>query len=163
MDPTMDAVALGSLERLKTSIRRDPYSVNRPVFSVTPAMCAAQKGNIAIVEYLLSIGGREVLDARDQCGKSIVHYAAEAGQITVLRFLVGKYGGSVIYHEDIYRETALHCAAKKGYADVVQYLLAVGGDAIANCRDQCGNAPVGAGWWKCFVHGKTMLDNTSSP
>lgn len=110
----------------------------------TPLMLAASKGNIRVLNYLLS-KCKEVdscnIDDRDESGKNALHHAAEFGHSQVIKILT-KGGIDQSTSTTEAGKTALMLAAERGH-DMVLYRLVEAMDsheksAIINQQDSEG-------------------------
>ncbi|KAK3562397.1 hypothetical protein QTP86_033538 [Hemibagrus guttatus] len=86
--------------------------------------CAAQRGHIHILEYIMEDLEDVRLDRVDKSGKTAFHLAAEHGQLEVTEYLIGM--GCAHNIKDKEDNTALHLAAKQGNAKVLQKILETG-------------------------------------
>ena len=77
-------------------------------------------------------------DARDEMGRTALHYAALARTVDEVRAVLA--GGADVSATDKQGFTALHLACQQNRADVVELLLDAG--APVDPRDQWGNTPL---------------------
>lgn len=146
MDPLLDAVAEGSLDKVKEALRRDgSKAASYGLHATTPLMLAAQLGHLAIAQHLITFGGAGLIDAKDDYGRTALHFAAEKGHTAIAQLLIRSFGGSLVFMEDSFKVTPLHLAAKEGHRDMVRCLVGQGGLSLGTSRDLCGNTPVREG------------------
>ncbi|KAL1492285.1 hypothetical protein ABEB36_012759 [Hypothenemus hampei] len=79
-------------------------------------------GNLNIVQFLVAKGA--IVDAVDNYGITVLHWAALYDTLDVVQFLVAK--GAKVDAIDKYGDTILHKAAQSGSLDKVQFLVAKG-------------------------------------
>lgn len=98
----------------------------------TPLMCAAERGQAALIHILLA-GGASV-DLTDRFGHSALMWAALSGHVDAVKVLLGYEGytsddtRASINKQDSHGETALILAIRAGHYDVVQALIQRGCD-----------------------------------
>ena len=100
---------------------------------------AAQRGNIDLLEFYLSLHAVSATDA-DKEGKTVMHLAVEsrrAGAIDVL----SRHGANVLAR-DSSGNTSLHLAARRGNLAAVKRLVEVGGSAALHWKNACGRTPL---------------------
>jgi ankyrin repeat protein len=124
-----------------------------------PLVCAAEIGNIPIIDYLIKHGadghtkrvlfaavksgnleavrylveqGAPVNVLNDDCNP--LHAASERGYLDIARFLVEK--GALVNTYALRHETPLHLAAQRGHLEVVRFLVEQGAhiNAVDNCK-----------------------------
>uniref|UniRef100_A0A2K6JYE9 Ankyrin repeat and death domain containing 1A n=2 Tax=Rhinopithecus TaxID=542827 RepID=A0A2K6JYE9_RHIBE len=88
--------------------------------------CAAQKGHVPVLAFIMEDLEDVALDHVDKLGRTAFHRAAEHGQLDALDFLVGS--GCDHSVKDKEGNTALHLAAGRGHMAVVQRLVDIGLD-----------------------------------
>ncbi|KAJ2980593.1 hypothetical protein NQ176_g2544 [Zarea fungicola] len=113
---------------------------------VTPLHIAAELGNEAVLEFLITritttdeINRKHhttTIDEINSNSQTALHYAALRGEFDCAQLLVD--AGASRHSQDCFGWTPLHCAAGSGNLDVIQLLL--GGETNAaqdyvNCRD----------------------------
>ncbi|KAG8510294.1 Ankyrin repeat and death domain-containing protein 1A [Galemys pyrenaicus] len=86
--------------------------------------CAAQKGHVPVLAFIMEDLEDVALDHTDQLGRTAFHRAAEHGQLEALDFLVGS--GCDHGAKDKEGNTALHLAAGRGHRAVLQRLVDIG-------------------------------------
>jgi hypothetical protein len=87
------AVKSGNLEYVKARINADPYLIRRTEgFPRTAAMVAAQNGQTAMLNYLISEHGWAVNEPifGSSPGTTVIEYAIYNGHIDTVRYLLGK-------------------------------------------------------------------------
>ena len=85
----------------------------------TPLHAAADRGNVNIVEILLSRGFDGSI--KDKFRKTPLHYAACAGNALLVRMLLEKFPDTVAC-ESVAGKTAYDLAVHHGYSDLYMYL-----------------------------------------
>ena len=81
---------------------------------------AAQKGDIAVVKYLVEHGAD--IKAQDIVfSRTAIHFAAENGNLETIQYLTEQ--GADLLDRDGYGATALHYAAKNNKLNVIKYLV----------------------------------------
>ncbi|XP_071463517.1 LOW QUALITY PROTEIN: ankyrin repeat and death domain-containing protein 1A [Marmota flaviventris] len=88
--------------------------------------CAAQKGHVPVLAFIMEDLEDVALDHVDKLGRTAFHRAAEHGQLDALDFLVGS--GCDHSVKDKEGNTALHLAASQGHVAVLQRLVDIGLD-----------------------------------
>ncbi|VTJ63249.1 Hypothetical predicted protein [Marmota monax] len=88
--------------------------------------CAAQKGHVPVLAFIMEDLEDVALDHADKLGRTAFHRAAEHGQLDALDFLVGS--GCDHSVKDKEGNTALHLAASQGHVAVLQRLVDIGLD-----------------------------------
>uniref|UniRef100_A0A667FQM0 Ankyrin repeat and death domain containing 1A n=2 Tax=Felidae TaxID=9681 RepID=A0A667FQM0_LYNCA len=83
--------------------------------------CAAQKGHVPVLAFIMEDLEDVPLDQADKLGRTAFHRAAEHGQLDALDFLVGS--GCEHSVKDKEGNTALHLAASRGHLTVLQRLV----------------------------------------
>jgi ankyrin repeat protein len=100
---------------------------------------AAQRGNIAILKYLLSLPHDVGLKIRDTSGQSVLHYAVHSKRIEAIDFLVSN--GADINAVDTKGRTVLHCAAARNKVAAIERVVALSGRNSLYLRDEDGRTP----------------------
>uniref|UniRef100_A0AAQ4QMH3 Death domain-containing protein n=1 Tax=Gasterosteus aculeatus aculeatus TaxID=481459 RepID=A0AAQ4QMH3_GASAC len=88
--------------------------------------CAAQRGHIRVLEFIMEDLEDVRLDRLDKSGKTALHLAAESGRLEVVEFLIGM--GCTHSLKDKEANTAVHLAAKCGHTEVLQKMVETGVD-----------------------------------
>ncbi|XP_028258089.1 ankyrin repeat and death domain-containing protein 1A isoform X3 [Parambassis ranga] len=88
--------------------------------------CAAQRGHIEVLKFIMEELEDFCLDKADKSGKTALHLAAEHGQLEVIEYLIGM--GCTHGLKDKEENTAMHLAAKQGHTDVLQKIAETGVD-----------------------------------
>uniref|UniRef100_A0A9L0TC94 Ankyrin repeat and death domain containing 1A n=1 Tax=Equus caballus TaxID=9796 RepID=A0A9L0TC94_HORSE len=83
--------------------------------------CAAQKGHVPVLAFIMEDLEDVALDHADKLGRTAFHRAAEHGQLDALDFLVGSGCDHSVKDKD--GNTALHLAAARGHLAVLQRLV----------------------------------------
>jgi hypothetical protein len=97
---------------------------------------AVYEGDLEKVKKLLDEG--EDINAKDDYGRTPLHYASINGDLDIIKFLVEK--GANVNAKDDYGRTPLHYASIYGIVDVVKFLVKEG--ANVNARDEYGSTPL---------------------
>jgi ankyrin repeat protein len=97
---------------------------------------AAQRGNIAILKYFLSLPLDVGLKSRDMSGQSVLHYAVHSKRTEAIDILVSN--GADINAVDTKGRTVLHCAAARNNLAAIERVVALCGRSILHLRDQDG-------------------------
>ena len=84
---------------------------------------AAETGNLAEVQKLLA-ASPELLEAKDETGRTPLLCAARGGQQEIIQFLVDR--GADLTARNVRGSNALHLAANAGHAATVEYFLGKG-------------------------------------
>ncbi len=98
-------------------------SVKIAIFNLS-IYSAAMKGNLAKVESILAEKPEQV-NARDEYGKTPLHFAARKGQKEVVEFLIAN--GADVNVKDKFSRTPLFLAIKQGHKDTAELLRGYGG------------------------------------
>ena len=128
--PLAENLVLGNT--LKSKTKRLYYLSKRNDYGMTALMCAAERGNEAVVRLLLA--KRAVINAKGVNGETALTGAAREGHETMVRLLLEK--GADIKARDKYGKTALMGAALRGHEIIVRLLLEKGADIEA--KDKYG-------------------------
>lgn len=100
---------------------------------------AAQRGNIAILKYFLSLSHDVGLKIRDTSGQSVLHYAVHSKRTEAIDLLVSN--GANIDAVDTKGRTILHCAAAKNNLAAIERVVALCGRGSLYLRDHDGRTP----------------------
>jgi truncated hemoglobin YjbI len=130
------------LRYVREKVTRDPALVHERVrYGRTLLQEAAAAGNLAMAEFLLSIGADP--NARDNSGHtplySVANECGVAGGGNVVRTLV-RGGADVNADDGVKHCTPLHMAARRGNLEIAEALLDCGGSIDA--RDSIGDTPL---------------------
>lgn len=98
---------------------------------------AAQKGELAKVEELLK-QNPQVVHAKDETGRTPLHWAARGVHFDVLKLLIEN--GADVNARDNANIMALHSVAARGHQATAELLITHGADLTA--RDVTGNTPL---------------------
>jgi ankyrin repeat protein len=99
---------------------------------------AVRDGKLRVLKKLLR-KGRIDIEARNECGLTLLHVAAACGQTSLARFLIEK-GLAVDAKSASKGSTPLHLAAVQAYNQTVKFLLSKG--APISAPDRCGLTPL---------------------
>ena len=135
----MDAVCFSrniNLEEAKRAIEAGANinTTKHHYWGNTPLHCAAEKGALGVVKYLVSQGAN--IEAKNIRGKTPLYKAAEQGHLEVVRYLVSQ--GANIEAKDDWGWTPLCQAAVGGYLEIVKYLVSQGAKINTICRNFSG-------------------------
>jgi hypothetical protein len=101
---------------------------------------AAQRGNAAMVKYILGLVGEPNINCRDQHGRTALSYAAETKRTEVIEML--RACGGNIRDTDCRGRTILHHAARRGNLAAVKKLIALGAADDVWSTDKNGATPI---------------------
>ena len=110
--------------------------LNEEDFGKTPAMIAAEYGDVHALTRILQKNGDKLLNARDSRGRTAAMIAAFNGDTATMKALTMKRGPSLLDLKDEDGGTALHSAACHGFTDVLDLLLK--NDVDVNVADSDG-------------------------
>lgn len=101
---------------------------------------AAERGNTALVQYLLSHPQAAAMAAPDYKGRSLLHYATASTRFPLVYSLVQtlRLGTKETDHKGM---TILHHAVMKRNLAVVEYILTLDSDLV-HCQDSDGRTPL---------------------
>lgn len=136
---TRDASGMTILQYASWSSKSEPQHLNPYLQGCQAYTCivrddtgrtllhlAAQRGNRALLRYLLSLPANAGLGARDASGQSVLHYAVYSKRTETIDLLLAK--GADPHVVDLKGRTLLHCAAKRNNVAAVRRLLEIFGD-----------------------------------
>lgn len=101
---------------------------------------AAERGNLEILEYLLSLPKRPELTDTDSRGMSLMHYAIRSKRVHAINLLYDS--GCPAHIADNSQQTALHHAVKRGNLEAVKRLLLLDGHDLLAYKDDHGRTPL---------------------
>ena len=104
----------------------------------TPLHSAVAKGNLELVEALLSLGGKKLMTVVSGSAGTPLHLAAAGGHLCVITHLLEE--GCPVDTRDANGSTALHTAICFGHVDVAEMLIVHGLDV--NSVDNEGMTPL---------------------
>lgn len=99
----------------------------------------AQRGNIAILKYLLGLSHDIGLNSRDIIGQSVLHYATHSKRTEAIEFLLSN--GADINAVDKNGWTVLHSAAARNNTAAVELVVKLCGRKSLYMRDRDGRTP----------------------
>jgi ankyrin repeat protein len=100
---------------------------------------AAHRGNIPMLEYLLSLPHDIGLKVRDMGGQSALHYAVQSKRTEAINLLVSN--GADLNAVDIKGWTVLHCAAARNNLPAVERVVKLCGKKFLWSQDRDGRTP----------------------
>ncbi|KAM0235910.1 hypothetical protein ACHAP5_009556 [Fusarium lateritium] len=95
---------------------------------MTPLMCAALRGSMALVLYLIRTWGAD-FDLQDKLGNDAFYCACAKGHLPIVIYLLGL--GADINRVNNEGNTPLHIAATQGQEAIVELLLQIGANTEA--------------------------------
>jgi len=100
---------------------------------------ALKKNDAALVKSLLE-ENPALVNARDNDGRTLLHWAARAPSMSIelMKFIIDK--GADVDYKDANDMTALHAVCQRGEVEAARLLMERGGDVRA--KDKTGNSPV---------------------
>ena len=101
---------------------------------------AAERGNLEILEYILSLPKRPELTDTDSRGMSLMHYAIRSKRVHAINLLYDS--GCPARIADKSQQTALHHAVKRGNLEAVKRLLLLDGHDLLAYKDNHGRTPL---------------------
>ena len=102
---------------------------------------AAERGNVAILEYLLSLPAKLDLSATDAQGISLIHYAVRSRRVKTIDVLYS-HGCNIQAVDRHERRTALHHAAIRGNLEAVERLIELSGIEQLSRTDIVSQTPL---------------------
>ena len=117
------ASSTGCLEKVRTLVREGAQVNGRHCMHGTKATAlheAALVGNLPIVQYLFSQGGK--VNERDSEGRTPLHIAAYYGHMEIVRYLVEEAGADTGMW-DRWGESACDYASKCNRREVAEFLM----------------------------------------
>ena len=130
-----DAAAVGSVERVRDLLDRDPESVNAwSADGFTPLQLACFFGRLPVVELLLERGAEATVMSRNENIRVMpIHSAAAGGGAAIVALLLRHGADPNARQQGGF--TPLHAAAQNGDAELAELLLDHGADAQARTED----------------------------
>jgi ankyrin repeat protein len=101
---------------------------------------AAERGNLAMIKYILGLPGKLDIDCKDLDGRTALSYAAETKRCEVIEMLKGRGGN--LRCADSRGRTPLHHAARRGNLAAVEKLIKLGGAEDVWLEDNDGATPL---------------------
>lgn len=101
---------------------------------------AAERGNLEILEYILSLPKRPELTDTDSRGMSLMHYAIRSKRVDAIKLLYNSGCPACIV--DYSQQTALHHAVKRGNLEAIKRLLLLDGHDLLAYEDSHGRTPL---------------------
>lgn len=120
-----EAAAIGNLDDIKTMLKEDPKLINaQDELQNTPLQCAAVKGQMETVEYLLNNGAD--INTKNKWGTTPLHRAAISGKKDVVEFLIKK--GLSPDVTDNNGNTPLYRVVTRNMPEMAAFLIKLGAD-----------------------------------
>jgi ankyrin repeat protein len=101
---------------------------------------AAQRGNTAVVEYLIGLGPHVDVRCRDRRRRTVLHYAVENKRTEIIAKIIRQ--GADIHARDFQGRTVLHHAAWRGNLEATKCLLELGAVEDLPSQDVGGRTPL---------------------
>jgi ankyrin repeat protein len=98
----------------------------------TPLMCAANSGNLAVIERLLDLGA--VTNVQNEEGETALMYAVENGHLEIVEYLLKQ--GADVNTQNQQGETALMYAIENGHLEIVKCLFKQEPEPDVNAQDE---------------------------
>jgi ankyrin repeat protein len=107
-----------------------------------PLHLAAQRGNVAMVAYILGLEGITNVDVcdKDLLGLTPIHYAVASKRVQIIDLLKAK--GGCVRSKDFSGRSALHHAISRGHLSTVERVMELGGDGDIYAADKNGSSPL---------------------
>jgi len=145
--PIHKAAESNDIQTVKKLLDADPSLLDRGVIvshwktgnretDQTPLYCAAEKGDLQIVEFLISKGAK--LNGYNYATGSPLHRAARNGHLAIVKVLVDN--GAYVDAFNKWTASPLLMASGEGHLDIVKYLLEKG--ASPDSIDNSGRTPL---------------------
>ena len=96
---------------------------------------AAQRGNVAVIEYVISTAETSLVNQKDRRGRRPLHYAVENKRAQATITLLASHGANV-HAQDHEGRSALHHAAKLGNSAAIQTLIQFGNAEGSNAENR---------------------------
>ena len=136
----------------------DPLCRCPRCFAINPIGAQTEAHNMLFVEQIV----KEFVDigARDNQGRTPLHYAVEAGKLEIIKYLIER--GADVNAADSHGRTPLHYAVKSDRPDVVSLLLEKGSEVLV--KDEHGNTPLHLAAEEGYTDViRTLLSNVKDP
>jgi ankyrin repeat protein len=133
------AAGIGDLAKVKELLAADPTLINVDQQTGTPLHNAAEAGQKAVVEFLLSKGADVNAESQVDLSTPLHEVANGSGNKEIAELLIAK-GAKVNAKRKRDGATPLHEAASRGNADIVKVLLSHG--AVVDAKANGGQTPL---------------------
>jgi ankyrin repeat protein len=100
---------------------------------------AAQRGNTAVISYLVGLGAHVDVRCRDGRGRTALHYAVESKRTETIKIVVGQ--GADIRAKDSHGRSILHHAVWHQNLEATKQVIDLGGAEDLLARDIDGKTP----------------------
>lgn len=101
---------------------------------------AAQRGNTAVISYLVGLGAHVDVRCRDGRGRTALHYAVESRRTEAIKIMVGQ--GADIRAKDYHGRSILHHAAWRRNLEAAKHVIELGAMEDLLARDNDGKTPL---------------------
>ena len=159
-EPVHDAARAGRLDEVKAAIKATPFLRSAQDGSgQTPAILAAGAGQVAVVEYLLSVGVK--VDDATPTKRTMLHAACDGGKLEMAKYLVLKHRANVKAADERGLQP-IHLAAQRNPIELLQFLIDQRADV--NAQSKVGATPImGAVNKKMRPQVELLLKNKADP
>ncbi|XP_064626190.1 transient receptor potential cation channel subfamily A member 1-like isoform X2 [Lineus longissimus] len=150
--------AKGSSEKLRSFLKEDPSRVGLVDQKGRSALHhAAEKGQIEVLEYVLSLG--EDINLKDDDGNTALHLAAQSGKKEAVRFLLEHKASSDCLNNKA--ASPLHLAIQDDKAEVVE-VMCMYKQVDVNFPTGCGATPLHVAAWINAARSVKILLNANA-
>ena len=105
--------------------RADASNMNR-----TALHYACREGHLNVANFLIEVGGVDLVMVVDGRNATALHYASQDGQLDVVLYLVSVGGAELVKMVTDTNVTALHWACRNGHLEVAHRLVKAGGTEL---------------------------------
>jgi len=136
-EPIFAAVKAGDLNRVRDLVQRGTSPNRQDGRKFTPLFYAAEKGDLAIIRFLVRDAGARI-DEADTVGNAPLFYTVDRGDYQIVEELLTL--GADPNRPNRQGTTALMQAMRQGFGDIAEMLLEAKADP--NARDYAGNTVI---------------------
>ncbi|XP_028389671.1 transient receptor potential cation channel subfamily A member 1 [Phyllostomus discolor] len=129
----------GNANEFKSCLRRRKKLKKYDDVNPSPLHCAAEEGQVELMEMILNDSSCEVLNVMDNYGNTPLHWAAKKNQVESVKFLLSK--GANPNLRNISMMAPLHLAVQGMHNEVVKVLIEHGSTNV-NLEGENGNTAV---------------------